>query len=172
MVTREDSDAHSQRLSTLHTELGDGEGVTQLVRASLNDLSGGGTGVLSPDAPLKPSAVESCDAAECFRATVDFFDRLCTSSATLAPKPMPRRQSVLRQRLEAINVKLHKPELASKVRSHFSCVGVFWLHMGRVGGAEFNSEGSNLCAKRCISTVLRASSSKLGCQAWIPHLQG
>lgn len=106
--------ADVQRLSQLHDDLGVGEGVSQLVRASLDDLRDGGSGMLSVAA--QSATLTGGDAAECFGATVDFFDRLCASSSTLVPAAPARRQSMLRQRLEGINVKLHSPEAAGRVR--------------------------------------------------------
>jgi hypothetical protein len=109
------ADMQTHRLSHLHAELGKGEGVTQLVRASLNDLSTGGTGVVATFGPPDTSITEAAGAAECFIATVDFFDRLCSSSSTLVPVVPHRRQSMLRTRLECINEKLHSSELQGKV---------------------------------------------------------
>ena len=104
----------AQRLVEMHNELGSGEGVTQLVRASMTDLQHGGTGVVPMSVPLE--AAEAAGAAECFKATVEFFDRLCASAATLVPIAPPRRQSTLRTRLERINERLHAPDLVGKVR--------------------------------------------------------
>jgi hypothetical protein len=114
---RDDDDPDSRRLSEMHAELGAGEGVTQLVRASLAQLSGGGTGVVSTSAPVDTGAADGAGATEVFRATVDFFDRLCSSSSTLVPVATHRRQSTLRSRLEAINTRLHEPALVGKART-------------------------------------------------------
>ena len=109
----ESADPSQQRLSEMHSALGCGEGVTQLVRASICDLEGGGTGIVSTSAPAE--AAEAAGAAECFSATVDFFDRLCSSASTLIPVSPHRRQSTLRTRLELINERLHSPEMQGRV---------------------------------------------------------
>lgn len=109
-----------QRLSSLHEELGGtGEGVTELVRASLSDLSHGGTGIVATTGPSESPQRDVQGAAECFAATVDFFDLLCDGSSSLAPQPQPKRQSALRSRLEGINERLHEPDLLGKVRKPF-----------------------------------------------------
>lgn len=133
--------ANVERLSQLHDDLGAGEGVSQLVRASLDDLQKGGSGM--PSKATQPAAFTGGDAAECFRATVDFFDRLCASSSTLAPVAPVRRQSILRQRLEGINAKLHSPETAGRVRLTYNYLLWCAVHQrvaARVSSAR--SEGS------------------------------
>lgn len=111
-----DTGVQHERLSTLHEQLGGvGEGVSELVRASLCDISNGGTGVVAAPEPPESPRRGGVGAAECFTATVDFFDLLCDSSAALVPLPPAKRPSAMRAKMEDINARLHQPELQGKV---------------------------------------------------------
>jgi hypothetical protein len=106
------------RLSRLSMQLGNGEGVTQLVQASMDDLSSGGTGVLSRSPPSDPAPAPSgASSARRFRATAVFLDIVCACSTSLVPVPPPQRMSALRQRLEDINARLIDADLHAQVRT-------------------------------------------------------
>jgi hypothetical protein len=111
------SAAERDRLSRLSLQLGNGEGVTQLVQASMDDLSSGGTGLLSRSPPGEPvAAPKAALSTRRFKATVDFLDILCACSSSLLPIAPPQRMSALRQRLEGINARLLGPDLHAQAR--------------------------------------------------------
>lgn len=89
------------------------------VQASLDDLSSGGTGLLSRSPPRDPAPAPPASAlsARRFRATLTFLDLVCTCSASLTPMPPPQRASALRRRLEDLNARLLDADLQSQVRA-------------------------------------------------------
>lgn len=111
--------ARFSRLQSLQNELGQGEGVSALVQASLQDLDAGGDGVV---APVAGGVLETHQALEVlkkpmhqFQATVHFFDALCNCGRGLVNLAKERRHSLLRQRLETCNALLFTDEMMCQV---------------------------------------------------------
>lgn len=110
--------SHSVRLDHLHRELGAGEGVTALVRASLINLCKGGNGIVLPCSAKDGHG--ACAGGvdyevDCFTATLEFFEMLCHCSEGIMQLQHGNRHSVLRQRLEACNRHLFTPAAMAKV---------------------------------------------------------
>nr|BAV58261.1 phosphatidylinositol 4-kinase [Ulva partita]BAV58262.1 phosphatidylinositol 4-kinase [Ulva partita] len=99
---------NTDRLANLHNELGMGEGVTALVRASLLNLGRGGTGVVLPSSDAEDRRGQTFDSSigksqHCFYPTLKFFEMLCNCAQGIMQLPQKSRHSELRQRLEACN---------------------------------------------------------------------
>lgn len=112
--------ASAERLDDLHCELGIGEGVTALVRASLMNLRKGGTGVVLPCSDVEDSRRGELDSVsetcqQCFHPTLKFFELLCNCAQGIMQMPQQCRHSELRQRLEACNRYLFSQAAIAKV---------------------------------------------------------
>lgn len=99
---------NADRLDNLHSELGVGEGVTALVRASLVHQRKGGDGVVLPHPDIENSTNESpgilsCSSQQCFQATLGFFEMISDCAQGIMQFPPKGRHSELRQRLETCN---------------------------------------------------------------------
>lgn len=109
----------SLRLQELQNELGEGEGVSALVEASLLSLHAGGDGVVAQTFTSNSSVHEDMTSGSrrlnTFEATLNFFDRLCRCGQGLVKVPSDRRHSLLQQRLESCNKALYTHAMVSKV---------------------------------------------------------
>ena len=93
------------RLKHMHKELGKGEGVTELVAASMADLHAGGSGIVSSEgnADAMPDWRRTCRTPQIFEATVEFFAKLSGCSSGLMQLPPERREDILQHRLKECN---------------------------------------------------------------------
>lgn len=100
------------RLQNIHAQLGPGEGVTNLVAASINDLHSGGTGIITsnPGADTLHASMEMHTAPHSFHTTAAFFERLSNCSSGLMQLPQESRESTLKRRLKVCNQNISCPQ--------------------------------------------------------------
>ena len=100
--------SEDRRLTRLHHQLGDGEGVTGLLQRSMQDRETGGSGVVSVAGESNVDRFEP-DAFNCFAASAGFVDSLCSCSSAIVSMPAAERHKALVRHLEAVNSKLDIP---------------------------------------------------------------
>lgn len=96
------SPAERVRVARLRQELGNGEGVTGLLTASLRDSESGGDGLVEPPELLSPPSSPR-QRYHTFGATLDFIEALCLASSGLTAFAHEDRQWALVRALQDIS---------------------------------------------------------------------